>query len=287
MNNKNDNSGQISAGLRKVLNSHGHAFQYAVLRQAEKIYQDGNKNWVLDAAEFPVEVKENTTHIDFILRSRSNRTYLVAECKRADPARARWCFVKSPYTWRNSFNDEIIFDEFLCSPVSAVSQQPRAITSDKGPYHLGFELKTERSGDGHVQGNTTGINQAIAQVLRGTSGLINHMFYYSRRTYNSETKLRFIPVVFTTAELWVTEVDLGVADLTTGDLRPEDVQARKIEWLWFNHNRSINLRHNLNWETDVNDLSIELMKDFTRSIAIISTEGLDSFLKMDIEERYF
>jgi len=31
-------------------------------------------------------------------------------------------------------------------------------------------------------------------------------------------KLTFLPVVFTTADLWVTDVDLSAADLTTGDL---------------------------------------------------------------------
>jgi hypothetical protein len=70
-------------------------------------------SWMFDSAEFPVVAGGSTTHVDFILRSRSRRTYLVAECKRADPARARWCFARAPYTWHNPIKGEVIFDQFV------------------------------------------------------------------------------------------------------------------------------------------------------------------------------
>jgi len=88
--------------IRKVLGSHGHAFQYAVLRRAQELFDKGRSTWVFDVAEFPVEGTDKPIHIDFILSNRSNNVYLVIECKRVDPAVGNWCFLKLPYTRRDA-----------------------------------------------------------------------------------------------------------------------------------------------------------------------------------------
>src|SRR5436309_3010923 len=97
-----DNSPQIVASLRKVLNSHGHGFHYAVVRRAEELLSSRQSTWLFDGVEFPVTTAGQITHVDFILRSRTGRTLMIAECKRADPAKALWCFAKGAYTWRNA-----------------------------------------------------------------------------------------------------------------------------------------------------------------------------------------
>jgi len=46
--------------------------------------------------------------------------------------------------------------------------------ANEGAYHLGFELRTGETGDGKGQ-RSQAIYEAVTQVLRGTSGLINHL----------------------------------------------------------------------------------------------------------------
>ena len=138
-------------------------------------------------------------------------------------------------------------------------------------------------GDGMTHSGSA-INQAVAQVLRGVSGLINHLFDLNRRSYQDERVIRFVPAIFTTAQLWVTDTDLGTADLTNGDLPLEAVQAKEVDWIWFSHNRSRSLRHDLEWGNLKNTLTKELEYEFARSIAVISPKGLDNFMTMELEE---
>lgn len=58
---------KIKDGLRKVLNTHGYGFQYAVLRKAFWLCASTKSKWVFEAAEFPVTVGGFDTRIDFIL----------------------------------------------------------------------------------------------------------------------------------------------------------------------------------------------------------------------------
>lgn len=283
MNQQLDEPGQVSAGLRKMLNIHGYGFHYAIMRKAEQLFSSREAGWVLEGSEFPVATRYDTTHIDFILRRRSSRTYLVAECKRADPARARWCFAKAPYTWRNARTDEIILDEFKCGPANTVLQKPCIRRTTRGTYHVGLELRTGEPGDGIQQGGLA-INQAVSQVLRGTSGLINHLLLVSRGSFNTEETVTFIPVIFTTAQIWVTGADLGAATLENGHLPGECVEAARFDWIWFSHNRSPHLRHDLEWTGTEADLAKEMRYEFARSIAIVSPQGVEAFFNMDVEE---
>lgn len=279
-----DNNDLVSTGLRKTLNMHGYGFQYSVLHHAIELFSARQSAWLFDGAEYPVVAGNDATHIDFILRTRSSRTYLVCECKRVDPAKSYWCFSQAPYTWRNQSSTEVVFDRFKCMPANICIPHPSSHFAQTGVYHIGFEQKTAIPGDGSSHGGSA-INEAVTQVLRGSSGLINHLFDYEHRRYENENWIRIIPAIFTTAQLWVTDTDLGNADLKTGNLSADDVKAKKVDWLWFNHNRSPRLGHNIQAESyDSNiDLSTELKNEFTRSVAIIGPDGIDRFLTRDLE----
>lgn len=134
------------------------------------------------------------------------QTYLIAECKRADRARAHWCFVRAPYTLRPRRQGELNFDQVQYYSPGELIQQPCHLFTDQGPYHYGFALRTGSPGDGRGP-TTSAIDDAITQVLRGTSGLSNHLF--TRQPVTTEGKTTFLPVIFTTAELWVTDTDLS------------------------------------------------------------------------------
>jgi len=206
------------ADARKVLGTHGHGFQYAVLRRAQELSAQSLSIWFFEVAEFPVGGPQNTIHIDFILRSRNGSVYLVAECKRADPARANWCFVKVPYTRRNAYTSDLVFQEVGHRSSNLVFAKPRTKTSTLANCHLGFELRTSSPGEG-ISGGGPAIRDATTQVLRAMNGLVDHLFAGGTTTFDREGSTLFLPVIFTTARLWVVEGDLSAADFSTPALR--------------------------------------------------------------------
>src|SRR5262245_21648978 len=201
---------------RKVLGAHGHGFQYAVLRRADDL--SARTRWVFEVAEFPVGELQNTIHIDFVLRARDRGVYLVAECKRADLARANWCFVKAPYTRRNASENELVFQEVGhrpdyrpgYQPDNFVFAQPRMKNAGLASCDLGFELRTSARGEGTTGGGSA-IREATTQVLRAMNGLVDHLFLRPATSFEEVGSALFLPVIFTTARLWVAEGDLSAA----------------------------------------------------------------------------
>jgi hypothetical protein len=91
-------------------------------------------------------------------------------------------------------------------------------------------------------------------------------------------------VIFTTARLWVTEGDLTEADLASGRL-PEDWGVLKsVPWLWFSHNQSPALRHQVPSANapDGFELSRTLQTEYIRTIAVVGRQGIDEFLLADL-----
>jgi hypothetical protein len=90
---------RLVRGFQNVLNSHGYGFQYSVLKEVARLaYEVRSASWIPKVPEFPVEVQGHDTRIDFILKHARLPFYLVAECKRANPSLANWCFAKMDIT---------------------------------------------------------------------------------------------------------------------------------------------------------------------------------------------
>jgi hypothetical protein len=270
---------RISNSLQKVLNKHGYNFQYAVLRRFFELNKSPDNIWKFEAAEFPVSTKGKSTHIDFILFNQREDICLIGECKRVNPAFA-WCFAKAPYTWRNSNSSELFFDQIVVSPPNIIKSQPHFALSTSPILNLGLVLKTNKPGECNSSGRED-IDNAVAQVLRGSNGLINHLFINNSTFPYISKYLLFFPVIFTTAPLWITNADLGTADITTGELSDGTIEVKKVDWLFYNYHRSLDLHHDFKWECYENNLSKELKNEFARSIAIVNPNGFDNFMKLD------
>jgi hypothetical protein len=274
---------EINARFSEALSRHGHGFHYAVLERARALRQEKRSPWILEADEFPVEVNGSVTHVDFVLRTTSGQTYLIAECKRVDPAMARWSFVEAPYTWQGAQGNEVVIQEAEILAHHVFDFRNRVRHTEFGSYRIGLELKTEAKGDGVGKGEE--INRAATQVLRGMNGLLYHLFG-SHASYSTRIgRVMFLPVIFTTAELWVSKVDLRESDLRSGRLALND--AKRVNRLWFSHNQSPNIAHKLSTGRREPHLPIDLPREFARSIAVVSADGVDEFLSWQIEEFLF
>jgi len=149
---------QFTQSFAKVLNRHGYGFQFSILRKADELIKQRKCVWELEACEFPVEVQGAGTRIDFV-RSRPPRRrnttflYLVAECKRANPALSRWCFVKAPYKHSSSEDDpqwDRVILECLLREQDGLKSFARSIFSSPKIYHQAVEVRSNAKGDAHL-----------------------------------------------------------------------------------------------------------------------------------------
>lgn len=265
--------------LRKVINRHGYAFQEAVLRRGQELFEARRSNWVFDSAEVPVEVRGVQTRIDFLLyESRREAwgplSYLVAECKRVNPALSNWCFTKSQYVRRNSSSDNVIVDQVMAGePRLTVS---RGILSyGQEVYHQGYEVRSDSKGDGAP--DRSAIESACGQVLRGLNGLIA-LFRQRPKVLIPNHPTPLISVVFTTARLWTTEADLSDADLASGELDKGALSLASTPWLWYRYHASPALTDPEPKTSDANEIGKLVEHWYARCVAIVSTAGIDDFL---------
>lgn len=273
-----DNDRTLAEAYGRVLNSHGYAFQHSVIRVAETLYREGRTQWIFEASEFPVNVRGKDTRIDLIMRKRDSRIHIIGECKRANPALSNWCFARVPYLRRNP-NPEKILVEYARRDI-----QGRVVTgveSDRSQniYHLGLEVKTHLKGD--EQGTGRGaIEQAAGQVCLGVNGMVEFLSTHNN-ILGGENKFFFVPVIFTTAKIWTSTVDLGSADVEKGELELGSNSLTEASWIWLQYHLSPALRHSMVIENTPSDLGGTLENEFARTIAIVSPRGMDEFFQRD------
>jgi hypothetical protein len=275
-------TGRVAGAVKRALNSHGYAFLYAVLRHCERLHEERRSRWRFEVAEFPVDTKSGGTRLDFLLYGQNPdcgvAAYLVCECKRVNPALAEWCFVRVPYVRRGRSRVRALFDQVIFDSYRAVQSRTVALDDRVEPYALGLEIKGGAKGESGA--GRGAIEEAAIQVCRGVTGLID----FSKDNHQPFAFVPppvIIPVVFTTARLFTSQVDLRTADLRTGRL-PGDLAVQEAKWLWFQYPVSSALRHSVNRRQvsaeRLKSLGDVLELEHARSIAVVNAEGVEAFL---------
>jgi hypothetical protein len=275
-----------SSVFEKHLNRHGYAFQYSVIRRADELFRENKSPWVFEASEFPVEVQGSHARIDFVLSKRTDSVpepvrYLVAECKRADPALGSWLFARAPYVRRGDTREELLVDSVWNSD-NGLFARPQRLDRSSHIYHVAIEIKGNEKGHGQTSGRGA-IEEAATQVLRGVNGLLECLADHPEEL-STLYPVVFIPVIFTTARLWVTKTDLAAATLADGKVtvKPEDVTERP--WLWLQYHASPGIGHEVRRYSPVDHpfgrSGVGRLLDvlYARAIAVVGPDGVDDFL---------
>jgi hypothetical protein len=265
-----------AASLQKVLNTHGHGFHYAVATECAKLCHRGQSQFRLLSAEYPVQLNGADTSLDILL---SGRDILVtAECKRADPATARWTFVRAPIG-DGEYRDILpIISGLIYRPTEdGLKERAVYLVGPQKPFSIGFDLRTGRSGDG--RGDRNPIASAVEQAIKGAGGLMSRLKDEPTLAFGEGVSGLFVvPVVFTTATLFVSEVDLSAADLTSGE--SSNVSVSQVSWLWYQVSFSKTLRPLIPPEYgDTETLTGALVRRHTRAVAVVSAQGISTFLQ--------
>jgi hypothetical protein len=234
---------ETSNRFRSALDQHGFGFQYAVLQKLVSFFDD-KPLWTFEVAEFPVTTGRFDTRLDFVLRDRNRRFFIACECKRANPAMNHWCFARAPFVRRGKTGERLIVDEVEVQYLNSSSDPFRArlYGNDIEPldsvYHLGIEIRNPKEkGDQHSNRSGYGaIEDAVTQVCKGVNGLAAALADLAKPN-PSETITRhgrdfvvsqIMPAIFTTAQLWTTETDLGATDLASGNLNEKDFRSLEL-----------------------------------------------------------
>ena len=276
---------ETSAGpplrFAEILNKQGYPFQYAALGKAKELFERHKSTWYFEVSEFPVGGDTKTTHIDFILRRNNTPFLLCVECKRADPSVKDWCFATAPYVYRNCPYDKVTADhiskqegEWRCMAVElqGLGRQPI--------YHIGLEVRAPK-GTGNKPddlGRPMAVNEAAGQVCKGTNGLID--FFLRNPCATGESKQAVvIPAVFTTARVWTTDARLDKADIETGVLDAGLCGLTRCDFVLYQYHLSTAIKHSGVGGSSYRDLPEVLASEFTRTVAVVSSTGIEPFLR--------
>ncbi|HEV7487338.1 MAG TPA: hypothetical protein VGQ65_16825 [Thermoanaerobaculia bacterium] len=266
---------QVEHEFVNVVNRHGYAFQFAVLQRAKQLYEESKSPFRFEVSEFPVQVRGAHTRIDFILKKREGKLLLISECKRANPALSNWCFVRAPFVRGNRSVERPMIDRLRRDRGEIFYVEPVIAAMTDRAYHIGFEVKSQAKGDA-VSARAT-IEEAATQVSRGLNGLIE---FYLRDVslLKDMDELWFLPVVFTTANLLSSEADLTQTNISSGEIALS-ATTLKEEWLLYQYHVSPGIKHETRYRATSADLGEALDREFVRTIAIVSPNGIEPFLR--------
>jgi hypothetical protein len=277
-----------------TLNEHGYGFQYAVLNKVKELHNQERSAFSVQASEFPVAVgpdDKHNTKIDFVgLRlaklppgtdeQGAPIIFLLAECKRANPAYSDWCFIRAPFTRNTGLANSLVLEAGVINQyhpglLTRAIQYPCQTTNF---FHVGVAIKTDKKGNKHGDIGNDAIEGAASQSMRGLNGFVN---FIKRKTsiIGHNQPYYLFPVIFTTAGLWTSDADLSKADLESGDIDPAVLGAlRPCDWLFYEYNQSPTLKHsvpNVESQASVGEC---LQQDYVRTIAIVSWRNIEQFM---------
>jgi len=161
--------------------------------------------------------------------------------------------------------------------------------TDRAIANLGIPITTRKNKQGEKSYEKDSVNESVTQVLRGVSGFINYITSGRQNgiEIKKDRKQIIIPVVFTTAQLLITDADIATADLVTGKLPENQIKAKKTDWIWYNYNRSTEITHGLQMVGTASQGYSNLFREFTRTVAIVGPDGLDSFIRHNFNSTYW
>ena len=86
-------------------------------------------------------------------------------------------------------------------------------------------------------------------------------------------------MIVTTANLYVTDDDLSLASIESGELGEPALSVRAVKWLWYRYHQSPALKHEVPVNNPSMPLSDILFYEFARTIVIVTPEGMGDFLR--------
>ena len=159
----------------------------------------------------------------------------------------------------------------------SLSTFAREIFTSPNVYHIGFEARSNAVGDKAGESGQA-IENAATQISRGLNGFIETIIRNEKLT-EDVSQVDILPVIFTTAQLYVSNVDLSLADLQTGNVNLESGDVTPVSWLYYQYSLSPGLKHSVQPKQKGYSLATLLQWEYIRTIPIVSWSGVEEFIK--------
>jgi hypothetical protein len=276
---------ELSDLLFNAINEQGYLFREAC-EQALK-NKEGTTGWEVKASEYPVSLQGQDTRVDIILRSKTSSSpelYALVECKRADPTYIYWIFGAPGLPFGNA----------LCSKLGIECRETR---SDH-PYQYSSFVKClhfnlfiygaeswleARKGSDKRISTPQSIENAFVQVLKGVGGLAQEQIDQRHKGHDL-FKTFFVPIVVTTASLYVANYETRDVDLSIGRIAKDKVRfgsegqpAEEIDYVLIDYGVGENVAPKPIPEGYHGVDPAELRKYKTRSIFVVNSKSLVLF----------
>lgn len=281
----NDSNTNLQQVLFDSLNEHGFLFQE---KCAEVLRNAGHEtNWIVHVQEYPVSVGERDSRIDIVMREDkdgSRQLYAVVECKRINPDGGCWLFGTPLGTYSQPL---LIGLDGGYAKVGSYSIRYRQLKLhfDDIASHLIDNWWLDINGRSN-KSSPNPIEDAFRQVCLGVSGIAQEMELQCRKD-PQDIKASFIPVVITTAPLYVASYEADKIDLASGSISIDQVcfgngderEPSKTKWLMVDYPASKSLSPD-DLYRDVRGISpVELEEIHKRTIFVVNSKHIVEFFR--------
>lgn len=287
-------STELSELLLNAINEQGYLFQEACehcLRSNETATE-----WEVRAYEYPVSLWGQDTKVDVVLHAKRQsppELYALVECKRADPSYIYWVFGAPGLPFGDALCSTLGFKSH--SKIS--SDQPLQVNRLLEQLHFKVATYSARSWQEVKKGSNKrvstpqNIENAFGQVLKGVGGFAQEQLH-QRRKGHASIEIFFVPVVVTTASLYVAYYETKDIDLATGKVSkdkvlfgPQGKPAEEDPWVLVDYGVGENVAPEPIPESYHGVDPAELQKYKIRSIFVVNSDNLvDFFSKLRLAQ---
>jgi hypothetical protein len=171
---------------------------------------------------------------------------------------------------------EHIFAEHLTRvDQTTVRAGAKSIAYSADAYHVGVEVRTEAQGEGGT--GRGAIEEAATQVCRGMNGFVEFLVRHPN-AFGGAEEVVISPVVFTTANLMASNLDLSGAELSTGNLERRLVHLLPKAYVMYQYHLSPGIQHGQANHSMLRALGDVLDTEFIRTVHFVGTAGIQRFL---------
>ncbi len=130
---------------------------------------------------------------------------------------ANWCFARSSNFPGSALNEYARLEVLGRDQSGKIRATAKKLSRrNPTPFQIAVEVKTNSKGDDAGKGRGQ-IDETATQVCRGLNGLIDS-FADRGLPFLGADDVLFLPVIITTANLWITESAINVASLETREI---------------------------------------------------------------------
>jgi hypothetical protein len=299
---------KMDEGLQEILfnalNEHGFLFQE---RCAQEIQFSANIGWRLHVTEHPVSLKGKDTRIDIVIRDENSQedleVYGLIECKKVDPRYRCWLFGKSMYDAPVPAKAQIIKIEMkqrnhrrrrnvLARPVQYVPIRMlfniNAHVIDNWWVEVNLKSKNKRISDPQP------IEDVFHQICTGIGGLAVEQERQRVRKlgdfdeYVSDLRdfeVYLVPIIITTAPLYVAAYDISDVDIKTGNINkgqvkfsPSKAEPESVNWVMVDYGAGSGVTPDELYRNFHGTEPVDLEPYNRRSIFVVNSSHIRDFL---------